>query len=113
MQKSDEVKSLIEQEQSTLEITKDRFGILESEINVSVSEITTVSDATKKLNQAKDTIINAVADLSAISQETAATNQEVTASITTIAENVNKVSSGSERMNELSDDLKESVAYFK
>ncbi len=113
VEKSDEVRALIEQEKNTLEITRDRFGILEGEIDLSVSEIATVSDATRKLNQAKDTIINAVADLSAISQETAATNQEVTASITTIAENVNKVSTDSDRMNELSDDLKESVAYFK
>ena len=113
VEKSDEVKSLIEQEQNTLEIAKNRFGILEEEISVSVSEITTVSDATKNLTQAKDMIINAVSDLSAISQETAATNQEVTASIESIAENVNKVSNDSEQMNELSDDLKESVAYFK
>ena len=112
VQKSDEVRTLIEHEQSKLEETKNKFEILEEEIAVSVSEISTVSKATVQLNDAKDVIINAVSDLSAISQETAATNQEVTASITTIAENVKQVSSGSDRMNELSDDLKESVAYF-
>ena len=112
VEKSDDVRTLIEHEQSTLELTKNKFGILEEEIALSVSEISTVSKATVQLNDAKNVIINAVSDLSAISQETAATNQEVTASITTIAENVKQVSTDSDRMNELSDDLKESVAYF-
>ncbi len=111
--KSDEVRILIENEQAILETTKDRFVILEEEIRSSVSEISTVSGATEQLNAAKDMIINAVSDLSAISQETAATNQEVTNSITSIAENVKQVSEDSERMNVLSDELKESVAYFK
>ncbi len=111
--KSDEVRTLIEEEQNTLDLTKEKFGILESEIRVSVSEIATVSDATEQLNDAKDIIINAMSDLSAISQETAATNQEVSDSIATIAENVKQVSADSDRMNILSDDLKESVAYFQ
>ena len=103
----------IENEQSTLEQTRNKFSILEEEIGVSISEISTVSRATEQLNSAKNMIINAVSDLSAISQETAATNQEVTASIATIKENVDQVSSNSDRLNELSDELKESVAYFK
>ena len=102
-----------ENEQNTLELTRNKFGILEEEIGVSISEISTVSRATEQLNSAKNMIINAVADLSAISQETAATNQEVTASIATIKENVDQVSTNSNRLNELSDGLKESVAYFK
>ncbi|MCR5329690.1 MAG: cache domain-containing protein [Lachnospiraceae bacterium] len=113
VKKSDEVRSLIENEQSTLELTRNKFSILEEEIGVSISEISTVSRATEQLNSAKNMIINAVSDLSAISQETAATNQEVTASIATIKENVDQVSSNSDRLNELSDELKESVAYFK
>ena len=113
VKKSDEVRSLIENEQNTLELTRNKFGILEEEIGVSISEISTVSRATEQLNSAKNMIINAVADLSAISQETAATNQEVTASIATIKENVDQVSTNSDRLNELSDGLKESVAYFK
>ncbi|MCR4689883.1 MAG: cache domain-containing protein [Lachnospiraceae bacterium] len=111
--KSEEVRALIENEQSTLALTKNKFGILEEEIRSSVSEIATVSEATEQLNSAKDVIIHAVSDLSTMSQETAATNQEVTASITAIAENVRQVSEDSERMNELSNELKESVSYFR
>lgn len=113
VKKSNEVRDLITQEQSLLNVTREKFEILEKEILSSVSEIHSVSDATEQLNNAKEIITSAISDLSAISQETAATNEEVTAQVTTIAENVNQVSADSEKMHELSNDLGNAVSYFK
>ena len=110
---SQKVRELIKKEQELLVNTKDSFEELNAEIEASVNEIQAVADAAKQLDTSKTSIMNAVSDLSAISEETAATNQEVTANVTNIAENVRRVSDDSDNMNTLSDELKEAVAYFK
>ena len=113
VEKSKEVKAIINEEQKLLEVTLEKFDILNDEIDSSVSEINSISSVTAKLDKIKNELLSAVSDLSAISEETAATNQEVTASIESIASNVRQVSNDSDHMNELSDGLKEAIAYFK
>ena len=113
VRESKNVKDIIDEQKLVLTTTLNKFEVLESEINSSISEINSVSGVAGELNNIKNELLNAVTDLSAISEETAATNEEVTASIENIAENVQKVSDDSEYMNELSDGLKEAIAYFK
>ncbi len=110
---SREVENIIDEQRKLLEITLDKFNLLDEEIKSSVNEINSVSHVATELDKIKDILLGSVSDLSAISEETAATNQEVTASIENIAENVRKVSDDSEYMNDLSDGLKEAIAYFK
>ena len=110
---SREVKNIIDEQRKLLDITLEKFDLLDSEINNSVNEINSVSNVAVELDKIKGILLNSVSDLSAISEETAATNQEVTASIENIAENVQKVSDDSDYMNDLSDGLKEAISYFK
>ncbi len=109
---SQKVRELINKEQDLLVNTKECFDALKSEIEISVEEIKSVSDAASKLNISKTSITESVSDLSAISEETAATNEEVSENVINIAENVKKVSEDSDNMNLLSGELKEAVSYF-
>ncbi len=109
---SREVKGIIDEQRKLLEVTLEKFEILDNEIKSSVNEINSVSNVATELDKIKEIILSSVSDLSAISEETAATNQEVTASIENIAENVRKVSDDNDYMNNLSDGLKEAIAYF-
>ena len=110
---SREVQKIITEERRLLDITHDKFDVLDSEIKDSVKNINSVSSITDELNNIKAVITNAVSDLSAISEETAATNEEVSNSVNTIAKNVSQFSRDSDHVNTLSDDLKEAVSYFK
>ena len=110
---SREVEKIIAEEQRLLGITRDKFDVLDSEIKTSVKEIDSVSAITDELNDIKEVITNAVTDLSAISEQTAATNEEVTSSVTQISKNVITISNDTEHLNELSDTLKDAVSYFK
>ncbi len=110
---SREVQKIITEERRLLGITHDKFDVLVSEIKDSVKNINSVSAITDELNNIKAVITNAVSDLSAISEETAATNEEVSNSVNTIAKNVSQVSRDSDHIDTLSDDLKEAVSYFK
>ncbi|MBO4921583.1 MAG: cache domain-containing protein [Lachnospiraceae bacterium] len=110
---SHEVEKIIAEEQRLLGITREKFEVLDSEIKTSVKEIDSVSTVTDELNDIKEVITNAVTDLSAISEQTAATNEEVTSSVTQISKNVITISNDTAHLNELSDTLKEAVSYFK
>ena len=73
----------------------------------------TVMDKTKNLEALKLDIINSVSELSAISEENAASNEEVTARVTEIAESVNRISEDTQTVRKVSSDMKELMGYFK
>ncbi len=107
------VKDLISDERELLTVTQDKFANLDQNIQGSVEEISSVAIVAGQLETIKDTILSAVTDLSAISEETSATNEEVAASIQNVANNVTQVSDNANVMSGLSADLKQAVSYFK
>ncbi|MCR5250948.1 MAG: cache domain-containing protein [Lachnospiraceae bacterium] len=113
VEQAKKVRELIADEKELLIVTQDKFEKLESNISGSVEEIASVAEVTGQLETIKDTILNAVTDLSAISEETSATNEEVAASIAGVADNVSSVSENTNIMNGLSAELKDAVAYFR
>ena len=73
----------------------------------------TVMDKIKNLEALKLDIINSVSEFSAISEENAASNEEVTARVTEIAESVNRISEDTQTVRKVSSDMKELMDYFK
>ncbi len=110
---ADSVKHMLMEEQELLNKARSQFDTLDNEIGLSVQNINTVRDITNQLGTIKDTIVNAVSDLSAVSEETSATNEEVTASTNVVDTNVGNVSSSMGDITDLSDKLKEAVGFFK
>lgn len=113
VEQAQKVRELIATEKDLLGVTQEKFSNLDSNINGSVEEIRSVLEITTQLETIKDTILNAVSDLSAISEETSATNEEVSASIALVEQNVDKVADNAGVMNGLSSELKGAVAHFK
>ena len=107
------VKKYIDEEKELLSTTQDKFTLLDANIKASVEEISAVTDVTRKLESIKETITNAVSDLSAISEETSATNEEVTASTESVLSNIEEVSAETTTLNDLATDLMQAVEYFK
>ncbi len=110
---ADTVKELIQNEQTLLQQARSQFNILDNEIASSVNNIETVDEITTKLGNIKNTIVNAVSDLSAISEETSATNQEVSATTETVATNVSSTSTSMQDINSLADNLRDAISFFK
>ena len=113
VEQAQNVKDIINEEGKLLTETQAKFNELDSDIKASIQEISSVSEITTKLEGIKDTILAAVSDLAAISEQTSATNDEVARSVKGIAENVKKVSNDTDTMNALADDLREAISYFK
>ena len=110
---SESVEEAINEEQVILGETKKRFDVLNTEITNSVEDIRGISAQTESLESIKATIVENVSDLSAISQENAASTEEVTASMENIAMNIRVISEDSEGMNGIAGNLVNSVGEFK
>lgn len=110
---SSEVAKIIEQEQEYIEETKDKFEVLNQEINKSVNEIDGISEKVKVLNTSKEVISEAVEGLGAISEENAASNQQVSASVEGILDAISGIADDSKLTNQQVDDLLDAISYFK
>ncbi len=110
---SESVEQAINEEQTILVETKKRFDVLNEEITNSVEDIRGISSQTESLEKIKATIVENVSDLSAISEENAASTEEVTASMESIASNIRIISENTEGMNEIADNLVNTVGEFR
>ena len=106
------IRALIAEEQESVLNTQQKYEELSNSINQSVEEIKAIAEKTDNLTDSKEKVIEDVQSLSAISEENAASNQEVSANVTEIIAEVQMVNEHCEKMNEMAGKLEESVAYF-
>lgn len=109
---TDQVQSLIKLEQQSVSETQDKYARLSENINQSVSEIKAIAEKTDYLSVYKEKVIDNVQNLSAISEENTASNQEVCANVNEIMSEVQVVNDHCEVMSRMAEELSESVAYF-
>ena len=98
-----EVKKLIGKEQEDITVTKNSFEILSQ----------TISEKAEQLDKIKQAIIGNINDLSAISEENAASNEEVSANITNIAESIDQMNTATGHVSDVSEELAKLMEYFK
>ncbi len=109
---SSDVASIISEQQGYIDETGNKFNVLNTEIEHSLSGINAISERISALEGVKDSIVSAVQDLSAISEENAASNQQVSASLTSILESISDIANGSVETDEKAKELNEVVSYF-
>lgn len=108
-----EVASIIADEQKFINETQTKFTVLNNEINTSLQQIDDIGVKVEALNKSKTSITGAVSDLSAISEENAASNQEITASVNEIANSIEEIAMSSDNTEQLAERLLQTVSYFK
>lgn len=108
-----EVRELIGKEQEDISVTKESFETLSKTINDNLVAVSRISEKTKQLDTIKQAIIGNINDLSAISEENAASNQEVSANITNIAESIDEMNTATGHVRQISGKLAELMEYFK
>ena len=109
---SSQVAKIITEEQKYIEDTQEKFAILNKEINASLVEIDSISSKVVTLNDAKVRITDSVGDLSAISEENAASNEEVAASVSGIVSAIEDIANNSGETNNKAISLNDTVSYF-
>ena len=106
------IKNVIEESQMDIEKTSREFDSLNMAIEANVAAIDQVRENTKRLAEIKEAIVSNVSDLSAISEENAASSEEVSASIESVSDNVSEISKEMSQVEELSVHLSDTVAFF-
>lgn len=107
------VHDLITLEQKNITATQQRYEALSQEINQSVVEIESIAEKTDYLTNYKEKVIVNVQSLGAISQQNAASSEQVNDNISEIIAEVQTVNNHCEKMNAMARNLEEAVSYFQ
>lgn len=107
------VHELIALEQKNMTQTQQKYEALSQEINQSVAEIESIAEKTDYLTNYKEKVIENVQSLGAISQQNAASSEQVSANIGDIIGEFQMVNNHCEKMNEMAKNLEEAVTYFR
>ncbi len=113
VQLAQEVHASIFHEQDNISKTREKYKNLSDYIKQSVSDIGLIAQKTEHLNHYKEKVIDNVQNLSAISEENAASNEQVNANVSEIISEVQAVNEDCEKMDQMAFELKESVSYFQ
>lgn len=110
---ANEIKKIIAREQSEISDTQAKFETLNKEIETSIEKIAIIGTMTENISNVKNEIVENVSELSAISEENAASNQEVTASVETMGTSITDINHKTGDMKALADNLNQAISEFK
>ena len=113
VQQAAKIREIIDQEQTDMQATQEIFNNLISEIDVSVGQIGEISERVHGLEDIKGVIVANVSDLSAVSEETAASCETVEHSVFKVVEAFSSISAKSEEMVALNAGVDKAVDSFK
>lgn len=108
-----EVKDLSNQQSSAVEEVNESFNHISSAINDITEDIKNFSQFVDEVNNDKDAIVDAINNISSVSQETAAASEEVTASMEQQGLAIADVSRAAEKLNEQVLKLNSELGKFK
>ena len=111
--RANEMTLVIREQMDFLEETKYKINDM-SETGAELAKgATAINGETVELMKLKESVLSAITDLSAISEENAASSEEVNASIENIASAVESTKAESQSRRELAQELDEKMAFFK
>lgn len=104
-----EVKTIVNEQDAKLDETVKVFGRVKDGIQTSVNNIGTIRDCSKDLNAARNEIIEVIQNLSAISEENAASTEETTASMQELGQTMLSLDDAAMKLNKIAADVNASI----
>lgn len=108
-----EAKSGIEDMDSRSKETQAVFNEIDTAVNEMTNEIKNLVDIIDSVNKNKDVVVNAVQDISAVSEESASTSQEISASVEEQSSRMEQISESASQLNDIAERLEKLVSNFK
>ena len=103
----------ISNEERTLSEVVSGFDKMSDQLSSSINSVNDVNKETVALNERKIGVLEAVSNLSAISQENAASTEETAASVEMLRNHINTVNTSALDLSNKARDLSEQLRYFK
>lgn len=108
-----EVQQIVNEQKEKLEETKKQFANVASGIEESRSETNGIKDQTEICDTARVSVVDIISNLSAISEENAASSEETTASMAELSSTIGTLADSAEKLRSISDVLEEEMKFFK
>ena len=108
-----ETESLIAEQSDKLDDTKSRFNEVSDGITVSREGTDVIRDDASACDNARAQVIDVISNLSAISQENAASAEQTTASMEELNATINMLAEAAGSLKHLSSELNEDMNFFK
>ena len=110
---ANQIKEAVDSEGNALAAVSDSFDNVNDKIYITVDTIHNITKEIDALNHDKEKVLEEVHSLTAVSEENTASCQETTDSIKDLRENIEMINFQTTDTNNISEELKESVAYFE
>lgn len=108
-----QVDSSIATEQVTLDSVVSNFTSMQDKLHQAMDSVNVCMSTTEELQHNKEAVLNAVTNLSAISEENAASTEETAASITVLHDDINGINTEMSKLAVAAKSLKETLMFFK
>ncbi len=102
-----------EQQSEHLDDTRSNMQSMASNVDNVTNSTDSISEHVKKLNTAKDELVEIIADLSAISEENAASTEETNASMQELNATFSLITESASKLQDLAGELTDVISYFK
>ena len=113
MEEMKEAEVLMREQQEKLNDTKEKFGEVSTGIDVSRAGTQQIRECADSCNAARASVVDVISNLSAISEENAASAEETTASMQELNATINLLSEEATKLKDISVTLKEEMKFFK
>ena len=108
-----EVNEIILEQQQKLVQTREKFDVVSTGIENSRKESSVISSQADECNSERGKVVDVIQNLSAVSEENAASTQETTASMQELNATINLLAEAAGELKSMAQVLEEDVAFFK
>ncbi len=108
-----EVNEIILEQQQKLVQTREKFDVVSTGIENSRKESSVISSQADECNSERGRVVDVIQNLSAVSEENAASTQETTASMQELNATINLLAEAAGELKTMAQVLEENVAFFK
>ncbi|MCI8484389.1 MAG: methyl-accepting chemotaxis protein [Lachnospiraceae bacterium] len=108
-----EVEEIIKDQRKKLDATQSNFVNVTTGINSSREDTSMIEKRTRVCDSSRKTVVDVISNLSALSQENAASAQETTASMEELNATINLLADAANSLRGLSDQMEEEMKFFK
>ena len=109
----DEVNVIVNEQRNKLEETKQKFNMVTDGVDTTRNEAEVIRGQANNCDSARTKIVDIIQDLSAISEENAASTQQTNASMQELNATLQILADSAKSLLELSEKLEQDVAFFK
>ncbi|MBO5209547.1 MAG: methyl-accepting chemotaxis protein [Lachnospiraceae bacterium] len=108
-----EVKEIMNKQSEHVAKTDEIFTQVKTGIDSSIAGVNVIADKTKRLDDARVTVVDVVQNLTAIAEENAASTEETSASVTEVSNIVYHISDNANKMRDVANELEQNMNIFK